>query len=352
MGKDLCIRCEKSSGEAVRKILVSLGMLDPGRGICAEGRSLFLPVLRSPTQSELELISKIAVVELDRRHLPILRKKKSSLDELLVGRVPESALRAVPRSYDFVGDIIVLEGISPEAAFYRREIAEALLTMHSHCRSVLLKTDRVSGQYRVPQLECLAGEDRRVTVHSEYGVKMKVDLSKAYFSPRLGYERHRVASSVRDGETVVDMFAGVGPFSLMIAKSSKSEVHAIDINPEAIRLLKENIAMNRLRGAIFPICGDARQASLKMQHLADRVIMNLPGQSLEFLNVATALLKEGGGLIHLYLFSREPPIENAVTALKRRSSHVPGNLEVICSRVVKATAPREWMVSLDLLFKP
>lgn len=116
-----------------------------------------------------------------------------SVKEFLQGRVPPDALRSLPKSYDIVGDIIVIERLMPEADPYRKEIAEALLRLHKSVKTVLIKTGKVDGPYRIPVLELLAGEDKRETIHSEYGIRLKVDLSKAYFSPRLGFERNRVA---------------------------------------------------------------------------------------------------------------------------------------------------------------
>ena len=83
---------------------------------------------------------------------------------------------------------------------------------------------------------------RVVTIHREYGCRYKVDLAKAYFTPRLSTERSRILSWIKEGDTIIDMFAGVGPYSILLAKSKKpSNVIAIDKNPDAVYYLKENI---------------------------------------------------------------------------------------------------------------
>ncbi|MDI9608938.1 MAG: class I SAM-dependent methyltransferase family protein [Candidatus Verstraetearchaeota archaeon] len=349
---DFCLRTGKRKGEDVRRTIIALGLLDRTRKIISEGDSVYFPVTRRPEPHEIEVISKAGEIFVESRRLPDVSPScPKSVKEFLQGLIPQNALRSLPKSYDIVGDIIVIERLLPEAEPYRKEIAEALLRVHKNAKTVLIKAGKVDGPYRIPLLDLLAGEDRRETVHSEYGVRLRVDLSKAYFSPRLGYERNRVASLVRDGETVVDMFAGVGPFSIMIAKRHRSRVFAIDINPDAVEMMQYNLSLNRLKGEVIPICGDASALSSRLRDTADRVIMNLPAQSLDFLDAARQLLKRSGGVVHIYLFSGSPPIESAVRKFAERASNV-GEYELMNCRAVKPTAPKEWIVSIDAKFKP
>ncbi|MEJ5292389.1 MAG: class I SAM-dependent methyltransferase family protein [Candidatus Methanosuratincola sp.] len=349
---NFCIRTGRGRGEHVRRAIVALGLLDRTRKIISEGGYIYFPVSRDPDPNEIEAISKAGEVCVEPRRLPVFSQSPpKSLKEFLRGIVPWDALKSLPKSYDIVGDIIIIERLLPDVDPYRKEIAEGLLKFHKNIKTVLLKTGKVDGPYRIPLFELLAGEDRRETVHSEYGIRLMIDLSKAYFSPRLGYERNRVASLVRDGETVVDMFAGVGPFSIMIAKRHRSKVFAIDINPDAVRMMQYNLSINRLKGEVMPICGDASSLSSRLRNTADRVIMNLPAQSLEFLDDARLFLKRSGGVVHFYLFSGPPPIESAVRRFAERASGV-GEYELINCRVVKPTAPREWITSIDVRFKP
>ena len=122
-----------------------------------------------------------------------------------------------------------------------------------------------------------------------------------------------MASLVQEGETVVDLFAGVGPFSILIAKKNpKVKVYAVDLNPEAVELLKVNVRVNRVENRVFPILGDARQiTSTKLKGVADRVIMNLPETAIDFVDAACQAIKPEGGVIHFYAFVRSPDsIEN------------------------------------------
>ena len=117
----------------------------------------------------------------------------------------------------------------------------------------------VKGELRVRDLHIMAGGDTSETVHMEYGIKLLIDPSKAYFNPRLANERKRIATLVKDGETVVDMFAGVGPFSIMIAKYARPEViFAMDLNHDAIEYMKKNIELNKVTN-IVPMEGNSRE---------------------------------------------------------------------------------------------
>ena len=101
-------------------------------------------------------------------------------------------------------------------------------------------------------------------MHREFGCQYHVDIAKAYFSPRLSHEHERVASLVQDGEVVVDLFAGVGPFSVLIGKRNPmAKVYAVDLNPDAVELLKVNVRVNRVEGRVFPVLGKSPQPNSK-----------------------------------------------------------------------------------------
>jgi tRNA (guanine37-N1)-methyltransferase len=114
----------------------------------------------------------------------------------------------------------------------------------------------------------------------------------------------RIASLVRNNETVLDMFAGIGPFSILIAKNVQNvKVYAVDINSSAISFLKRNIALNKVFGKVVPILGDVREVvSEKLLGSVDRVIMNLPGDAKKYIGFACDALKNKGGVIHYYEF--------------------------------------------------
>jgi len=348
MKNDLCLKTDRRSGEAAKRALARAGILDRSRRIALEGDCLLLPITAEPQGETLDSLSGSGAFEILHSALPRPQAARSSLRDLLEGGLPQGLMGMLPKSYDVLGTLILLEPLPDALAPYLQRIGEALLALNRGARTVLLKTGKVDGVFRVPSYALVAGEDRRDTVSTEYGVRLRVDVSKAYYSPRLGCERDRVASLVGDGETVVDMFAGVGPFSILIARRRRAKVYSIDINPDAIALLRENMALNKLRGEVVPILGDAAEAAAPLAGVADRVIMNLPKSSLAVLDSALRVLKACGGTIHLYVFASGEPVRGALVLLEGRA-YPPG---VSCSvervRTVKEVAPKEYQVALDL----
>jgi tRNA (guanine37-N1)-methyltransferase len=277
-------------------------------------------------------------------------KPPKTLDEALRDKLPAQLRRLIPRSIDLVGSIAVVE-IPPELHPYRRVVGDAIMQVHRSVETVLAKSSPVDGVFRVREFEVLTGSGRTETLHRENGCLYHLDLSKVYFSPRLSHERARVASEVREGETVVDMFAGVGPFSILIARRRREvRVHAIDSNPDAVDYLKKNIEANRVGSKVSPYLGDARQVVRdNLEGSADRVVMNLPERAIEYVDAACNALKPTGGVIHYYEFSPEPDLfskaqERLIEEVSRHGRRVEGFSR---SRRVKSTAPHEWQIVLD-----
>jgi tRNA (guanine37-N1)-methyltransferase len=225
---------------------------------------------------------------------------------------------------------------------------------HKNIETVLTQTGAVCGDFRLRKLEYVAGESRTITVHKEYGCSFRVDVENCYFSPRLHHERMRIVEQVRNGEVVVNMFAGVGCFSILIAKRSQvDKVYSIDINPTAVRYLRENIRVNDVYGKVVPMLGDSKKViEENLLHVADRVLMPLPEKALEYLPYAILALKEVGGWIHYYDFEHARKNESAIEKVRMKVSQQLEGLQVAFdlpfSRVVRPTGPNWYQIVLDI----
>ena len=169
------------------------------------------------------------------------------------------------------------------------EIAKQIMGSQRKIKTVLTPATSISGDFRVRELKYLAGENKTITSHKESGCTFKVDVEKCFFSPRLSFEHLRIAKLVQSGETVVNMFAGIGCFSIIIAKTAnQTKVYSIDVNPVAIQCMEENVRINHVDGAVFPMLGDAKDIiNSKLKGVADRVLMPLPEIALEYLPFCT-----------------------------------------------------------------
>ncbi len=174
----------------------------------------------------------------------------------------------------------------------------------------------------------LAGENKTTATHKESGCTFQVDVGKCYFSPRLSHERARIAKLVQSGETVVNMFAGVGCFSIIIAKTvPQVKVYSIDINPAAFELYGGKCqAQPRLRQR-HPLLGDAKHIiETQLRGVADRVIMPLPELALQYLPSALLALKPSGGWIHFHDFMHATAEEDPTEKTKQKVAEKLGRL--------------------------
>jgi tRNA (guanine37-N1)-methyltransferase len=228
------------------------------------------------------------------------------------------------------------------------------MDIHREVKAVWRQASSVSGDYRLRKLEFLLGERKTETIYKEYGCIYKIDLSKAYFSPRLSYERLRIAKLTQPKEVVLNMFAGVGCYSIFIAKHSEpKKVYSIDINPVAIQFLHENVRLNRVADKILPILGDAKKATeTELQNVADRVLMPLPERAYEYLDSALLALKPEGGWIHYYAFEHakkaENPIEKVEAKVSEKLHSLGVNFQAEFGRIVRPIGPRWYQVVLDI----
>ncbi|MGD1059875.1 MAG: methyltransferase [Methanomassiliicoccales archaeon] len=202
---------------------------------------------------------------------------------------------------------------------------------------------------RVRDLEIIAGDANTETTHIEFGIKLLVDPAKAYFNPRLANERMRVASLVKNGETVLDMFAGVGPFSIMISKHARpGVVYAIDINPDAVSYMRRNVEMNKA-DKVIAIEGDAREVVFELPNV-DRIVMNLPHSAIDFF--ADALIRLNfGGTIHLYHICDRNDIDVIVEQLIVQARGMGVEVEMTRKEEMKTYSPSMSVFSVDLVFR-
>ncbi len=276
-------------------------------------------------------------------------KKPKSADEALAGILNDKELGEVVGSFDLVGDIAIME--IPETLVKKeREIAEAITRVHPNVKVVAKKQGPMEGEYRVRKLKVIFGENWTETVYKENGLKMLLDVAKVYFSPRLSFERKRIAGEVKDGERILALFAGVGPFPLVIAKSKKNcEIVAVELNPVATGYMERNIALNKMKN-ITAICGDVREIVLRdYPDWADRILMPLPKDAEFFLKAAYAGAKDGA-IIHFYTFADiNGPFADARGKI---AAHLgKGKYGIANERVVRPFSPALVQVVVDLKVK-
>lgn len=317
--ESLYIRVPKNEGERTRRGLIELGAVDKNLKIKREDDDILIPLLRRVEGYEAGF---------------------GDFEEVILERSPAEILGFSP-AYEQIGDIAIIDRHEPQA----ERVAQVLLKQN-RIKTVLQAETSVTGEFRTRSVSILAGERRTETLYRENECRYLLDLSKVYFTPRLSTERARIASQIRNGDTVVDMFAGVGPFCILIAKKSPgAHVIAIDKNPDAVRYLKENVKLNRVRNVDIRE-GDARDA-LKDISGADHIIMNLPHSALEFLDAAFGILKNGG-VIHFYAIAHENDLfDSILTRIEDIAGHSGLQIVPLDKRIVRPYAPYQFNICID-----
>jgi tRNA (guanine37-N1)-methyltransferase len=266
--------------------------------------------------------------------------------EILEDELTSEEIENLKTSFDTIGDIVILE-IPDELQDKKQLIGDAAYKFTKR-KAIYMKKSAIKGTIRVRDLEFLSGVDDSLTIHKEHGVRLKLDVREVYFSPRLATERKRVMESVKDGEKILDMFCGIGPFPIVIARNKDVDITAVDINEAAIKYLDENVKLNKLKGNIESHCGDVREVSKGFKTKFDRIIMNLPGLAYSFLDVAVDLI-EDDGIINYYEFSDS--YEQGIKRLNEAASSAGKKVEILNTRKVKSISPDEWHVSIDAKIK-
>ena len=334
------IKVPKEMGELIRKRMMENDLLRIGARIMSDGDHLMIPMKEGVDHYDLSILPEtFELIDMD---VEISNYRPRSYKDLI--DMDHSLKKLLPSSYDIIGDICIIK-LNDELIPFRENIASSIIEVNKNITKVALDNG-VKGEFRVRDLDIIGGSGDIETTHIENNLRFKLDPSKVYFSPRLATERMRIATLV-DNEKVLDMFAGVGPFSLNIARhGNPSWVTGIDINPACHHYFNINISLNGLDDNVEAVLGDASDIvpSLDRQ---DRVIMNLPHSSMDFISLALDVLGIGGH-IHIYSVIDRSSIVDTVKSVIDTGKLNGTDLELIGSREVHDYSPTQSIMALDM----
>lgn len=323
----------------MRKFLSEKKLIRTDLKLSKDKEYIYFPLIRITDE-----ISSFIIVKHEFEEIVIKPKSYKEIPTL-----PEEIKSKLPTSYDIIGNIIIIK-LGEELLEYKKEIGDALLRVNKNIKSVF-KIESVKGEFRTRKVTLIAGKNKTATTHVEYGLSFDLDVEKTYFSPRLANERKRVAKLVSDGEIIVDMFAGVAPFSIMIAKNANPKiVYSIDKNKDALIFAKQNIIKNNVLDKIELIHADAKKVVEIIKEKADRIIMNLPFSSHLFFKSALGIANKKC-IIHYYDILDEDKIENRTNELGRIAEDVKFSIEKFEVRKIKSYTPREFYIGIDITAK-
>ena len=357
--------------ELIKKSYSDETLIDKRKKVIHRGAYVLFPLIKSKNG-----LNKLMKSDLNDLSFEIVNSKAEfdpnyksrTIEEALIGELPEHIIELIPKSYDIIGKIAIIEFDRfnslkvDKALLFKKEVAKAIIKVNKIVEIVYEKTSEIKGQYRLRELRLISGKDKPETIHNENNCTFKLDVKNTYFSPRLVFERKRLSLiNLAKNEVIVDMFAGVGPISIQIARSNDVKIYSFDVNPMAYQYLNENIKLNKLIGKIFAYNLDVKKLvkssnklGISLKNKVDRIIMNLPEHSIDYIDVACFLMKSTGGILHFYQFCEKPnSVEKGIEDLSHHLNRIGWKVEeVITSKIVKAYSPKADMIVIDANIKP
>ena len=278
---------------------------------------------------------------------PQIRAK--GLKDLLRDRgVSEEEIKMSPRSWDVIGEIALVQ--FSEKCTTEKEIGECLMELQGV--NTVLSRVGIEGTERKPIIKYIAGLEETKTVHTEWGVRYSLDLSEVMFSPGNREERKRMGRIVDRGECVLDMFAGIGYFSIPMSISG-AEVTAVEKNVVSMRYLKENIQLNHVEENLYPIRNDCRDFIEgwvdEKGKLFDRIVMG-HYDSIKFLKEAYSVVKQGG-IIHLHEVRADTNPSQSYGEIKTVAAEVGRVAKIENRRRIKGYSPGTSHFVVDIRVK-
>lgn len=260
--------------------------------------------------------------------------------------IPSNVIQSLPDRWEKIGEVMIVK-LPDELKKYRKKIGEQYGKI-LQCKTVLNDVGGISGIYREPNVKIIYGEKKTETVHKENGIRFKLDLQKVMFSSGNMNERIRMATISNKNETVVDLFAGIGYFSLPMAAHSKpKKIISCEINPISYEYLHQNILLNNVASIVEPLLGDNRKVA--PNDVADRVVMGYIGKTHAFLPTAINCLKNHTGIIHYHdAFLNEFIPKKPMELVEEVAEQYNRGAKLLTYKQIKSYAPRVSHVVLDV----
>ena len=373
--KQFGLQVPKDRGEKFRKLLCELDFLDNKSKIKKAESFLILPLKKGIHEDDVvKLVRSTDQIEVVQCDFERINTPQAGDYRQYLSDIGSELLPFLPSSFDVVGDLCIVK-LQDEVVPHANLIAAAIMRSIKNVSGVFLDHG-VTGEFRIRSLKRIGGVNRTVTLHREFGMKLRVDIAQVYFSPRLAGERNRIANLIHVGgrggegernensenyctkpithdtyETIFDMFAGVGPFSIGIArKHPNTIIHAIDSNPVAIKLIKENLTHNKITNVI-PHYGDARKITENLFRTTpfQRIIMNLPHHAIDFLDLALKVIENG--FIHLYTICHREDLPEIMSYIRNISHENKRSVKNIQTTELKGYSATEAFFVHDIHIK-
>ncbi len=337
------LKVKAGLADSARRTLIGNSLFDKKRRVEHSASYVLFPIQSISKATIKKLFGNSNVEILERR-----AKEEASgrgYRELLEDVLNKKELGELDRGFEALGNIALVR-IPDSLKRKEKRIATALMESHKNIKTVLAK-GATRGIFRTRRLRFVAGKRNFVAEHKENGCVFAFDTRKAFFSVGLAFERNRINSLIKGRETVLVLFAGVGPFAIEIAKRHpNTKVVAVELNKSAYLAMKENIKRNRVEN-VTAVHADARELPKMYKSFADRIIMPMPKSSLGFLNEALAYAKKSATM-HLYSFgASDSAFSDVAEKIEEHAKKNGYGVRILLSRVVTPYSTKEVEIVID-----
>jgi len=346
------VKVRKENAEQMRNFLSAKELLL--RGIKAKRNEdyVFFAVTKKFANEDFPQLKKIGF-SFCKESFEQAEKKGGNIKDFLKGKLPEKEIDLAVNSFDLLGNVAIIE-IPKELGKKEKLIASALMQANPSVESVFKKAGAHSGVFRAEPVELVAGKKTDYAYYKESGCTFRISLGKVFFSPRLSYERERIAKQIKKGEIVAALFAGVGPFPIIFAKNSKmKKAYAVELNPVAFQDMVENVMQNKVEDKVIPVLADVKEFCPKfLKGKCDRAVMPLPMGAEHFLKEAMQCIKPKGGIVSFYSFvDRKKPYDKSIAKIKKVAKSIGKSVKVVFKREVRDYSPDTVQIVVDFFVK-
>ncbi|MBL7058941.1 methyltransferase domain-containing protein [Candidatus Pacearchaeota archaeon] len=253
------------------------------------------------------------------------------------------------RAYDILGNLAIVKFSDKVKLKDKKKFADKILKNNKSIKTILEKTGKFKGRLRIMQTKYLLGEKTKEVLYRENGCSFRFSIDETYFSPRLSNERKEIASMIKKNNSVLVMFAGVAPFSIIIAKNSKAKkVVSNEINRKANKYAQLNIELNKLKNKVELASGDIKKVAPKLKEKFDVIVMPRPQLKNSFLEQAFKLSKKGTR-IYYYDFCKIDEVPRIEEKIKKEAKKFRKKIKILNSKIAGEVGPYKIRVRVDLL---
>lgn len=339
----LTVKVLLRDAEKVKNYLVENKLSDNRFILERNEEFIFFPVIKEFSRFTLDIL--LSFVQKEDK---LKKVQEHDLRKVLTKKLTKKELEHLKTAFDIVGDIAVIE-IDDQLVKKQKLVAKTVLAMHSNIKTVVKKKGEHKGKLRIQEHVYLAGEKKFETIHKENGVLLKLDINKAYFSPRMASERKRIMEQIRKGEIVLVMFSGIGPYCCVLGKNTRAkQVYGIELNKVGHRYALENMQLNKLSNVVL-LQGDVHNVVKKFvgeEKVFDRVLMPLPKGAEDFLSDALAVAHKRT-IIHFYDFLHEKEFNKALLKIEKACKKAKKKYKILCVIKCGQHSPYVFRICVD-----